>query len=385
MGAGKVSDASAIANAARNNGVSSRAVAASKPEVPASDAGAAGAVIDPSHWLQGLVILPPIAQITADARPTPPGKGAATAPSRPDPPHLSTEICARQPADAEPHKSSPALPPSAAASPFAAGSRDPDPAPAPVATDVGRSEEGAAAAAVAQLALRARGPSSRDSEAESSMVSEELDSRTSSVSSATGSLTSAGRSGSPGWLPSNDRGVLLNGAAGPEPPLRQALSVRSDGDLDGVADDQQTASPAAAGRPLKARRELSFSPDHSDRTQPQGGGDRTDPSLLRPAEPPDSALPEGSAGSSPRLDPQSPALDVGSHPVVDGSSSDLEDGRDGPSTPMAVRLQTTVLSQNGSAMESPSFTHGDEDLPQGECRYIEPGCSLGRGQEPNMV
>jgi hypothetical protein len=195
MVAGEVSNAPANANAARHKGISSRAAAATKSEGPVSDTGAAGAVIDPSHWLQGLVILPPIAQITADARPTPPGKGAAAASSRPDP-VSSAEARSGKSADAVPHIRSPALLPSAAASPFAAGSKDPDPAPTAVAADFGRGDEGAAAAAVAQLALRARGPSSRDSEAESSMVSEELDSRTSSVSSATGSLTSAGRSGS---------------------------------------------------------------------------------------------------------------------------------------------------------------------------------------------
>ena len=370
--------------AARHNGVSSRVAVATKPDVPASDAGGAGVLVDPSNWLQGLVILPPLAQITADARPPTRGKATASAPSQLDPASTVESRSARR-ADSDPHPSSPAQPPSAAASPFAAaGSTDPDPAPSAVPTDVGRGDEGAAAAAVAQLALRARGPSSRDSEAESSMVSEELDSRTSSVSSATGSLTSAGRSGSPGWPPSasTDRSALPNGAAVLDPPLRRGASARSDADLDEATGEEHTGSPSASAAQLrKARRELSFSPGRPEGTRRHGDGDSAAPDTLRPSEPaPAEPLIAGLQGSTgggdAQLGPGSPAPDVGSHPVDDGFTSDVEDGRDTPSTPLPAQKQATVPLLNGVDVRSPSFTPGDEDLPQGEWPFVELSLSL---------
>ena len=353
MVTGKVSDGAAGGNAARHNGVSPRASGPAKQAAPAGGTGSDHGVIDPSNWLQGLVILPPIAQITADTRPAQHDKAAARTASQRSPAGDAAGPNAQ--ASADPHTQSPALPPVAASSPFAV-SNDPADQRA-LAASAGDAGDETAAAAVAQLALRAGDPSSRDSEAESSMVSEELDSRTSSVSSATGSLTSAGRSGSPGWPPlgSSDRGPAAGGPANSDAPLRPGTVVRAD------------AEPGPV-RPQKARRELAFSPDQMGRTQRHGeqvASDATEPPLSEPQHDDlDGALPgKHPPPSLPRLPPG-----VGSHPVDGASLSGSEEEQpEVAGTPSPTRQpQDATPVQNGMARGSVDDMPGDEDLPHGE-------------------
>ena len=348
MVTGKVSDAAASTNLARQNGVSPR-VAGSKQVATVSGTAAAHGVIDPSNWLQGLVILPPIAQITADTRPTQHGKAAATAAAQRDPPNTAAARNAHAP-NPEPSLISSAPSPSVASSPFANSVNDPDQPGS--AADVG---DEAAAAAVAQLALRAGRPSSRDSEAESSMVSEELDSRTSSISSATGSLASAGRTGSPGWPPSlADRGPVVSGAAGPEASSRPGTHVRPSAEL-------------GAARPQKARRELAFTSDQIQRAQGQPDGQAASyTARVSPSEAPRDELHDAEAGSHPVPSHLHALQSVGSHPVDGGSSSGSEDEPSTASTPSPPRgKHAGTAAQNGVSRRSADDPPGDEDLPHG--------------------
>ena len=344
MVTGKVSDAGASTNAARHNGVSPRGAGA-KQVATAAGVGAAQGIIDPSNWLQGLVILPPIAQITADTRPTHHGKAAATAPAQRDP---AAAAPSARGSDAELHVKSSAPSPSIASSPFADTGINPD-----QLINAANDGDETAAAAVAQLTLRAGRPSSRDSEAESSMVSEELDSRTSSVSSATGSLASAGRSGSPGWPPSAlpDRGP---GAAGPEAAPRPGMQLRP------------AAEPGTV-RVQKARRELAFSPDQMRRTHSQPDDQAAAEAARSPAsEAPQDELHGTAAGGHPLPSPVRALQSVGSHPVDGGSSSGSEDEPGAASTPSPSRKKRAGTPvQNGVARRSVDDMPGDEDLPHG--------------------
>jgi len=349
MVTGKVSDAAPSTNVSRQNGVSPRG-AGSKQVAAGGGAGAVHGVIDPSNWLQGLVILPPIAQITADTRPTHHRKAAATAAAPRNPANAAAARNA-QASDAERPLQSSNPSPSVATSPFANSADDPD-----HSTSAADGGDEAAAAAVAQLALRAGRPSSRDSEAESSMVSDELDSRTSSISSTTGSLASAGRTGSPGWPPSAlpDRGPGVTGAAGPEAPSRTGPPARPSAESGPV-------------RPQKARRELAFSPDHMQRTQGEPADQAAaDAARLPASEVAQDELHGAAAGELPLPSPSLALQSVGSHPVDDGSTSGSEDERataSTPSPPGGQRAGTPV--QNGVARRRPDDMPGDEDLPHG--------------------
>jgi len=357
MVTGKVSDTATSTNVSRQNGVSPRG-AGSKQLAAAGGADAVHGVIDPSNWLQGLVILPPIAQITADTRPTQHRKAAETAAA---PRHPANAAAARnaQALDAEPPVQSSHPSQSVATSPFANSGPDQD-----QSTSAADGEDDKAAAAVAQLALRAGRPSSRDSEAESSMVSDELDSRTSSISSASGSLASAGRTGSPGWPPSAlpERGT---GAAGPDVPSLPGTYARPSAEL-------------GPTRPQKARRELAFSSDQMRRTQ----GEPDDQAAVDAARSPASEaardeLRGAAAGEHPLPSPALALQSVGSHPVDDGSTSGSEDERGTASTPSPLRGQRAGTPvQNGVAWQRANEMPGDEDLPHGASSPVtRPCCS----------